>query len=118
MQPKRCRHCTAHCTATHLGLCGLELHKPDALELPRLAVHGQPHVEHSASLAERLGQLLAHLVLAQVLVKALDKDGGALGGGKAVLAGGACTTVQMKWKWAEAWMAAVRMGGCRVLCCL
>ena len=49
---------------THLGLCGLKLDKTDALELARLAVGGQPHIHHGAALAKRLGQLVAHLVLA------------------------------------------------------
>jgi hypothetical protein len=59
---------------THLGVCALKLDEADALELARLTVHGQAHIDHGAGgLTKGVGQLLAHRVLA---CKGGDERGG------------------------------------------
>lgn len=62
----------------YLGLCCSKLDEADALELARLAVCGQAHRGDCTALSERLRELLAHFLLAQVFVKALHKYSGAI----------------------------------------
>lgn len=71
--------CCPNCyVATDLGLCGGELNEADALELARLTVSGQADSVDSTAVSKGCCELLAHCILAQVLVKALHKDGGAI----------------------------------------
>lgn len=48
----------------HLGVSGVKLDEADALELSRLAVSRQPHIDDGAGLAECRHELRAHFVLA------------------------------------------------------
>lgn len=66
------------CAATDLGLSGSKLDETDALELTRLTVCRQAYSVDSTAVCKGCCKLLAHCILAQVLVKALDKDGGAI----------------------------------------
>lgn len=68
----------------HLGINAAKLNEANALELARLTVCGQAHSANSTAVSKGLCQLLTDLILTQVLVEALDKDGGALGVGELI----------------------------------
>lgn len=70
-----------------LGVGRVKLDKANALELARFAVRGEADVDDSAVVAKGLGQRRADCVLALRAVKALDEQGRALRGGKALVRG-------------------------------
>ena len=61
--------------SSYLALRSRELDEGDALQLLRLPVCRQAHRGDLAAILEHLGQGLADLILALILVKPLDKDG-------------------------------------------
>ena len=64
--------------AAYLGLKAAKLDEANALEFSRLTVCGQAHCVDCSAFGKSLCQLLTHCLLAQILVKTLDKDGSAL----------------------------------------